>query len=45
MFMYANSKMFMPTLSGPQDGDTNSEMSLAKANKEYLDKRIKSGYC
>jgi hypothetical protein len=37
LFMFCNNKMYMPTLSGPQDGDSKSELALAKASAKYIE--------
>ena len=40
-FMYFNSRMFMPTLSGPQSGDLQAEKALLEASIKFVNDRIK----
>lgn len=36
-FMFANCRLFMPTVQGPQEGDIDSENALLKGSVKYLE--------
>lgn len=41
IFMYLNSKVFMPNTLSPQEGDYDAELNLLKVSKKYIEQKMK----